>query len=107
MLRSEGFCARRGRQFKGTADSPDIVSDCSELEPGEEGIALDPFFHIEVKRVERFHLYPTLHKAEEEAEGKIPLILHRKNREEWVAVVPARDFLRILRGTNVFDDFDE
>ena len=38
-LRANGYCARRGQQFSGSAESPDVV--CEDL----------PAFHFEVKAV--------------------------------------------------------
>ena len=43
ILRCYGFSARRGQQYRGGADSPDVM--------GLPGI------HIEVKRVERLNIY--------------------------------------------------
>jgi Holliday junction resolvase len=85
LLRSHGFHARRGQQFSGSPDSPDVVHDI-------EGI------HIEVKRTERFALYPALEQARQDRRaGDIPCVLHRQNGREWVAVLPAEDLLSILR----------
>jgi Holliday junction resolvase len=85
LLRSHGFQARRGQQFSGSPDSPDVVHDI-------EGI------HIEVKRTESFRLYPALEQARQDRRaGDIPVVLHRQNGREWVAVLPAEDLLAILR----------
>jgi len=75
LLRVE---ARRGVQFKGTDDSPDIQTSL-------QGV------HFEVKRAERLRLYDALTQAILESGGKLPVVLHRKNNEEWVAVVRLDD----------------
>ena len=50
-LRAEGFHARRGQQFAGGADSPDVV--CEELRG----------FHFEVKAVERLNIEDAMEQA--------------------------------------------
>lgn len=85
LLRSHGFAARRGQQFSGSPDSPDVVHDI-------EGV------HIEVKRTERFNLYAAMEQARQDARaGDIPVVFHRQNGRPWVACLPAEDFLAILR----------
>lgn len=77
LLRSYGLTARRGVQYQGGPDSPDVV--CAEL----------PWVHFEVKRTERFKLDEALLQAQAECnEGQIPVVVHRKNRTEWCAVLP-------------------
>ena len=49
FLRDHGIPARRGVQYAGGADSPDVI--------GFEGV------HIEVKRTEALRLYPALEQA--------------------------------------------
>ena len=43
-LRANGYCARRGQQFCGSAESPDVI--CDSL----------PWIHFEVKAVERLNI---------------------------------------------------
>ena len=81
-LKDRGIEARRGQQFHGGGDSPDVVSELP--------------VHIEVKRVERFDLYPSLKQAIADAQGKVPTVWHRKNKEEWVVVLRAEDFVGLL-----------
>ena len=84
LLCDQGFNARRGQQFSGSKDSPDVV--CTALSP----------FHFEVKRVERGNLYDWMAQAERDAgPDKIPVVAHRRNKEEWVAILPMDDFLKI------------
>jgi len=84
MLTDAGFPARRGQQVKGTEDSPDV--ECELLSD----------YHIEVKYTERFNLYAALAQAMGDAPNKIPLVIHRKKRQPWVAVLPLSDLLCIL-----------
>jgi len=77
-LREVGIDARRGVQYQGGEESPDVVAEI-------------PGVHFEVKRTERFRLYAALRQAIEECGGAIPVVLHRANREEWVAIVRLAD----------------
>ena len=77
-----GGQARRGRQFSGSPESPDVVTD-------------NPRIHLEVKRTERGNLYSWLDQAIADAGQKIPVVLHRRNRREWVLVVRLADAPRL------------
>ena len=76
--------ARRGQQFSGGADSPDVV--CPTL----------PGVHFEVKRVEKGNLYLWLDQAMRDAAQKVPVVVHRKNKREWVAILPLDELLTLL-----------
>ena len=52
LLREHGFDARRGQQFAGGADSPDVVSDALA------------WLHVEVKRVQNLNLADACVQAE-------------------------------------------
>ena len=69
-----GCEARRGVQYQGGPDSPDVVL---------EGVAV----HVEVKRTETLSLYTATDQARHDAGGKVPLVLHRRNGKAWVAIV--------------------
>lgn len=89
LLREEGFEARRGQQYAGGGDSPDVVSD--DL----------PRIHFEVKRCQRLDLYGALLQAARDArEGgndSLPVVAHRRNREAWMVTMAAADWLRLVR----------
>lgn len=85
FLRTAGFDARRGQQFKGTPDSPDVV--VRDL----------PGLHWECKRAETFSVYPALEQAVDDAGGALPVVAHRRSRREWIAVLRLEDLLNILR----------
>lgn len=82
-LRERGFDARRGQQFRGGADSPDVV-----------GL---PGWHIEVKRTEKGNPYDWLDQAVNDAGGNLPVVCHRRNRRDWIAVLRLDDFLRLQK----------
>jgi Holliday junction resolvase len=83
LMREFGFVARRGLQFKGTADSPDV----------EHNI---PGFHVEVKYRRAMDFHRWLAQCEVEAgEGKAPLLFWRRDKTSWLVVLHADDFLRL------------
>lgn len=83
-LRSRGLSARRGQQFSGSPDSPDVVCD------GLDG------FHLEVKRVELLSLYPAMEQAIRDCGWKVPVVWHRRNGKEWLVAMRAEDWLRLV-----------
>jgi Holliday junction resolvase len=91
FLASEGFPARRGQQFSGGTDSPDVV--CEAL----------PGMHFEVKRTEKGNPYDWVAQAERDGGYKIPVVLHRRNDHKWLAILPAEQFLRIVRESTFVD----
>ena len=83
ILREHGYAdARRGQQFHGGADSPDVL--------GIEGV------HIEVKRVEKLNLTDAYAQSKRDADpSEIPIVVHRKSREPWMVTMSFEDFLTI------------
>jgi Holliday junction resolvase len=80
-----GFAARRGQQFRGGPDSPDICG-------GIDGT------HAEVKRVERLLLHDAMQQAVGEAGvGEVPYVASRRNRGEWLVTIRASDLLDFAR----------
>jgi Holliday junction resolvase len=85
LSRLFGVSARRGVQFQGSPDSPDVVTEIPDL-------------HIECKRTERFRLYEALDQAVEDAGAtkvKVPVVCHRQNKKPWVAIVKLDDLPRL------------
>ena len=83
ILRTHGIKARRGQQFSGSPDSPDVVAEM-------------PGVHLEVKRTERFELRSALAQAQRDARAdEMPVVLQRGNRQPWVAVMLMEDFLKL------------
>ena len=83
LTRVLGVSARRGVQFRGSPDSPDVIADI-------------PGIHIECKRTERFRLYEALEQAIEDAGANVPVVLHRQNRQPWVAVIRLDDLPTLI-----------
>lgn len=79
LLRSLGFDGcRRGQQFAGGQDSPDVV--------GISGL------HLEIKRVEALNIHAAMRQSiSESAWDEVPVVLHRRNRGEWLITLPATE----------------
>lgn len=95
QFREAGFLkAHRGQQFSGLQGAPDVV--VPEL----------PSLHFECKCTERSNLYDWLAQAERDASGKgivsnlMPIVCHKKNQHEWVAILSLKDLLDLIRETN-------
>jgi hypothetical protein len=86
FLVAEGFAARRGQQYAGSPDSPDIM--CS-------GIPV----HIEVKRVERLNMRDAVSQAAGDAGNRKWVVAHRWNNGPWLVTQLATDWLDLVRET--------
>ena len=70
-----GVEARRGVQYQGGPDSPDVVLANVNI-------------HVEAKRVERLALWPAIEQAKADARpGSVPIVWHRPNGRESVVIV--------------------
>lgn len=85
-LRANGYDARRGQQFSGSPDSPDVV--CAAL----------PWARFEVKAVERLNIEDAIEQARRDCGGKVPLVAHKRNHRRWLVTMPAEVFFQFLRG---------
>ena len=84
VARLFGVWSRRGCQFSGTPDSPDIVT-------GLQGI------HFEVKRCESLRIYEAVAQAVQDAGENIPVVLFRSNRNPWLAILRLDDLPRLMQ----------
>lgn len=73
-----GVEAKRGIQFKGGDESPDIIT-------GLTGV------HFEVKAVEKLNLMEAFEQAKRDAKANIPVVLHKKNRTGWFLTLRLED----------------
>ena len=85
LLRAEGFDARRGQQFAGGADSPDVVSEALR------------WLHVEVKRTQALNLADACAQAEGDAGSKPWIVAHRRNHAPWLITMRAETFFQFLR----------
>jgi hypothetical protein len=84
-LREAGFTARRGQQFAGGTDSPDVI--CEELKN----------LHMEVKCVQSLNLDKACEQAERDAGLKAWIVAHKKDRKHWKVTMDAGTFFQLLR----------
>lgn len=85
FLRNEGFEARRGQQFSGSPDSPDVVSNFP--------------YYVEVKLVEKLNLADACAQAEGDCGEKPWIVAHRRNRGPWLVTLRAEEFVKLVRET--------
>ena len=86
LLKAHGFQARRGQQFAGGGDSPDVVHNI-------------PGLHIEVKRTEQLNIYAALEQAFQDRKmGEYAAVFHRKNQKKWVVIMDAEELLSLVKG---------
>ena len=85
LLSNLGVEAKRGVQYQGGEESPDVVHAL-------EGI------HFEVKRSEQLSMYKALAQADNDSGlYDVPVVAHRKNNKPWVVVLYAEDFINLAR----------
>jgi Holliday junction resolvase len=83
-LLAHGYQARRGQQFSGTPDSPDVV--CPDL----------PGIHFEVKTTEHLRIHEALAQAVNDAGQKVPVVAHKRNRGDWLVTMKADEWFKLL-----------
>lgn len=88
LLRRAGIRAYRNDQiFKGGKDNPDVSAEVFDLP-----------LHIEVKRVEKLNVSEAVRQAvQDAAQGTLPIVAHRRNREKWLVTIPLLPLLEVLR----------
>lgn len=83
ILREYGYEARRGLQYQSGQVEADVV-----------GL---PGYHLECKRVERLNIHAALEQSQNDARpGEIPVVVHRRSREEAYITMPFKAFLEVL-----------
>jgi hypothetical protein len=83
-LKEHGYDARRGQQFAGGCDSPDVL-----------GL---PGFHIECKRVEAGSPYTWLAQSQHDAGwSSVPIVIHRRSNKPWVVILGLDEFLNLIK----------
>ena len=81
-LTAHGYPARRNEQrYTGGKGNPDVSVE------GLEG------YHFEVKRVEKLNVSEAMRQAEADADGRIPAVVHRRNREPWLITMRLDDWI--------------
>ena len=78
-----GIEARRGQQYSGSPDSPDVVTDLE-------------WCHIETKAVEKLNIWDALKQSIRDAKDKIPTVIFKRNRSEWYICMRLSDVTRFV-----------
>lgn len=87
ICKQHGYTTRRGQQFCGANGDADVI--------GIENL------HIEVKRVEKLNISIAMQQAiRDKKEKEIPIVAHRKNREDWMITMLADDFFKLYKSFN-------
>ncbi|HLP76876.1 MAG TPA: hypothetical protein VK327_08145 [Candidatus Paceibacterota bacterium] len=89
-LRANGYVARRGQQFSGSLESPDVI--CDSL----------PWIHFEVKAVERLNIEDAMDQARRDSaaangQHKVPVVAHKRNFRRWLVTMDAGFFFELVR----------
>ena len=86
QLREAGYTARRGQQFSGGADSPDVI--CEEL----AGL------HFEVKGVQARNWEGAIEQAKRDAGAfKDWVVAHKKDHKPWRVTISTELFFNLLK----------
>lgn len=80
-LQEYGYDARRSQQYAGMNGDADVV-----------GV---PYLHIECKAVQKLNLDKAMEQSIGDAkEGEIPVVIHRKDRQDWKVTLSLDDFMQ-------------
>ena len=88
QLIQAGFTqSRRGQQFSGNEDSPDVI--CEDL----------PHLHFEVKYTQRLELEKAIAQAADDCGNKLPIVASYRtggSLKQWVVSMPASVFFNLI-----------
>ena len=83
MIKDFGFAARRGQQFQGTPESPDIISELP--------------FNFECKAVEKLNLWDAWEQAKSDSgASEMPAVVFKRNRSDILICMEFSDLLGIM-----------
>jgi hypothetical protein len=77
--------ARRGQQFSGGADSPDVI--CEDLS----------HLHFEVKFVQSLNVRKAMVQAIRDGKNKTPIVAHKTNNSPWLVTMTSDDFFKLIK----------
>lgn len=84
LLKEYGYNARRSQQYAGINSDADVV--------GLPGV------HLEIKRVEKLNIENAISQSVRDArENEIPVVMHRKNRAEWLVTMPFTEWMKLYQ----------
>ena len=77
ILREYGYDSRRGQQYCGSNVDADVV--------GLPGV-----------HIEWLNIYDAIEQSKNDArKGENPVVMHRRNRKEWLVTMPLDDWMKI------------
>lgn len=79
-----GWNCRRGQQFCGGAESGDLGDIPADV-------------HFEVKFTQRLDLRSALAQAISDAGCKVPVVMHKRKREDWIISLRIDDLPRLMK----------
>lgn len=79
---------RRAQQYKGTVESCDLE------------VSQTPDVHWEIKFVEKLNLWAAMARAVQDCGPKVPVVMHKRSREDWLVTVRLSDLLRFCESVN-------
>ena len=77
----ESVEARRGQQFCGGEDSPDVITNLP--------------IHFEVKNTNRLRIHPAMEQAIRDG-GDKAVVAFKANHKPWLAILPMDSFLKLI-----------
>lgn len=84
VLKEHGWDARRGQQFSGSPDSPDVL-----------GL---PGHHVEVKFTEKLSIRDAVVQCTKDAGLlEVPLVAFKAKGRRWLAILDMQDYLIMVR----------
>lgn len=97
MLKARYFPARRGIQYKGGINSPDVI--CEALE----------WMNFECKAVEALNLGGAMKQSIKDSKGKkVPLVIHKKARTEVLVTMRFTDWIDLVQwAVNDLDEYNQ
>lgn len=78
-----GWKVERSVQYNGNAGDADLIV---------QGF---PDLFVESKRVQKLDLSKAMRVAKDQSKGKLPVICHRKNGEDWMITLPLDQLMRL------------
>lgn len=88
LLREKlGIEARRGQQFSGNPDSPDVVHAINGV-------------HFECKRMEQINIWRAFAQACDDCGDDLPVVVFRRNRSSWMVCFEAEQMLLFAERLN-------
>ena len=85
ILSSHGMESRRGQQFAGSPDTPDVISP-------------DFPFHIEAKMVEKLNLQSAMDQSERDCGTRPPCVIHKRKRKDVLFTCKLDDLIKLFFG---------